>query len=245
MIALGVFLNTGRSFVLSSSSTLRASPVLLHLCWPVPAPSSFCSSSMCRFAFFFLTATRRAATTRRRAERRIKITRQQSLCIHFHAVVSRVLKELIRQPRPEASCTALGNCHEHGMPSSHSQFMTFSCTIAILIFTRRYARVHHRHSPPPKSEFTSSLIASPIYLLELSIFVTATILTCWARVYLGYHTVLQVVIGALLGVLNARLWVIVMDHAHASGALQRCTRALKPICPLRCDWWPTAITEKP
>jgi membrane-associated phospholipid phosphatase len=44
----------------------------------------------------------------------------------LNVALSKALKVLLAQPRPVASCARLGTCGSMGMPSTHSQFMSFA-----------------------------------------------------------------------------------------------------------------------
>lgn len=60
-------------------------------------------------------------------------------CLHPlpTAALCTVVKKVLKQPRPAATCTLLGNCHKHGMPSSHSAVMAFAATTALLLYLHR------------------------------------------------------------------------------------------------------------
>ena len=95
----------------------------------------------------------------------------------------------------------------YGMPSSHAQFTAFfslSLTLFLLL----------RHNPPSPSEHpapsTPALSHTPLTLplrafLSLLSLLTAVVISL-SRIYLTYHTPLQVFIGFLFGLLSAVLW---------------------------------------
>lgn len=91
--------------------------------------------------------------------------------------LSLILKKIIRQPRPHARCAQLATCGKAGMPSSHAQSVLFAVAVhGVLAYgVRREAA------------------------LESVVLSLAAVTICVARVYLGYHTPAQVVVGGLLG----------------------------------------------
>lgn len=92
--------------------------------------------------------------------------------------LSLALKKLVRQPRPATRCTELATCGKPGMPSSHAQSLLFAVVVhAVLAYGVR-----------------------PEAALESVVLVAAAAVICCARIYLGYHTRAQVVVGGLLGV---------------------------------------------
>ena len=87
----------------------------------------------------------------------------------------------------------------YGMPSSHSQFVTFfSLSLSLfLIF---------RHIPAPYSTHTPYSFAERL-LLSLVACVGAAVVAS-SRVYLNYHTPKQVLVGCTAGALFAVLWFL-------------------------------------
>lgn len=106
------------------------------------------------------------------------------------------LKILLRQPRPAATCAALGNCHKYGMPSSHAQVMAFVAVTCFLLDRRR-----RELGPKPQLRATRAVQAAELLLLAV-----ATAAVGYARVYLGYHSPAQVAAGAALGAAAAWAW---------------------------------------
>ena len=96
---------------------------------------------------------------------------------------AKILKKVIKQPRPDGAPLS-----SYGMPSDHSQFVAFT---AVYLFQVLVAR--------------QGIRKSALILTTLSMG-----LTCFAvfysRLYLRAHTVEQVVVGALLGLITGRLW---------------------------------------
>lgn len=99
--------------------------------------------------------------------------------------VARVLKNGLKQHRPLASCQALGVCLDHGMPSSHSQMMLCMAVLQTLI-----ARARWRGFSPGSRALVTAEVAV-LWLLAALVPI--------ARVYLGYHDIQQVLVGAYLG----------------------------------------------
>ena len=88
------------------------------------------------------------------------------------AVFSKVLKEIVRIERPQATCQALGLCGDLGWPSTHSQITAFALITMLL----------RRKGAAPLSPGRTAAETAEIWLLTL---LTATV--AWSRVYLGYH----------------------------------------------------------
>lgn len=98
------------------------------------------------------------------------------------------LKATLNQPRPPG-CDHPGP----GMPSDHSQFMGFWACYSVLFlafFVPRLGRVGWRP-------------ALALGMIVLSVAVAAS------RVYLGYHTLMQVVAGLSTGCVFAAIWFCV------------------------------------
>ncbi|KAL8567052.1 hypothetical protein ACOMHN_027481 [Nucella lapillus] len=102
-----------------------------------------------------------------------------------------VLKHLIQEERPNRDKQNLYT--EYGMPSSHSQFMSF---FAIYMTFFIWIRVYRNYS-----------ILDDLWKVVVCVgsFFTAFIVA-YSRVYLEYHTPAQVVMGSLVGVVAGSLW---------------------------------------
>ncbi|KAJ6242175.1 dolichyldiphosphatase 1 [Anaeramoeba flamelloides] len=100
-----------------------------------------------------------------------------------------ILKNIIRQPRPEGACRS-----SYGMPSGHSVFAIFFLVWAILeiIFGTR-----KKWRPGTK-------------VAVIFVFLINTVLIPYSRVYLGYHTVAQVIVGSICGAVYAILVYLVL-----------------------------------
>lgn len=131
-----------------------------------------------------------------------------------NAVISKALKQLIKQQRPAATCEQLGLCDEMGMPSNHSQIMAFAyVTMLLLLPALRKRQQQHW------------LLDS----LELVWYTAATAGVAWSRMYLGYHDLQQVSAGLLLGAVYAVIWARIVD----SGILRQLMCRLAAVVGIR------------
>lgn len=173
------------------------------------------------------------------------------LCLGYglNTVVSKGLKEIIRQPRPEYGCESLGNCHEYGMPSNHAQFMAFCFAMTLLSYHAKKKVVAARGRC--RDGFAERLVTSNMYAIEVLILGAASVVISWARVYLGYHTLVQVVVGYLLGSACALAWWTLTASLHSRGVLDAFCEALYAWCgvPIHNDtntaWWPPSTYSSP
>nr|CCC90909.1 unnamed protein product [Trypanosoma congolense IL3000] len=104
-----------------------------------------------------------------------------------NAMLNSVLKKTIRMQRPSSSvyeAVPLSNLSPYGMPSDHTQFMFFFIT-----WLMRKA--------------SADRIPLPLSLRLFFLFSAA--LVAFGRVYNSFHTTEQVVVGALIGVVNGIL----------------------------------------
>ncbi|CAO1443990.1 unnamed protein product [Diamesa hyperborea] len=99
------------------------------------------------------------------------------------------LKYAIKEPRPVVRDIYYV---QYGMPSSHAQFMFFFTTYTILFCIKR---LHQ-----------NSLVEKLIRVLVISTCIISTALICYGRIYLLYHTLSQVIVGALLGLAFGGFW---------------------------------------
>jgi dolichyldiphosphatase len=101
-----------------------------------------------------------------------------------------VLKHLIKEERP---ADLLGD-GSYGMPSSHTQFMWFFTTYSTMYLMRRI--------PPVKLRRWRGLVLFALYCLTIGV--------TTSRIYLGYHTVSQVLAGLGIGCLTGTCWYILL-----------------------------------
>jgi len=109
-------------------------------------------------------------------------------------IINYTLKKVIAHPRP-ARNRSERLFSEHGMPSSHAQFMSFFIVYLSLFL---FIRLHH-HS--------GQLVRHKIWKYSVWLtFSVSTILVFISRVYLLYHTINQVIVGAVVGSINGLVW---------------------------------------
>ncbi|KAG2226728.1 hypothetical protein INT45_001075 [Circinella minor] len=97
------------------------------------------------------------------------------------AYVAKGLKRIIRQPRPlRTNDSSISKKDTFGMPSSHSQVMSF---FAYYTF---------------RTVYRDTLFAIFLYLF--------TFLVLWSRVKMGHHTLAQVLVGTFIGAIMAHVW---------------------------------------
>jgi dolichyldiphosphatase len=111
----------------------------------------------------------------------------------INELVARILKRILNQARPAANCIQLDTCNEPGMPSSHTACMAFAAALRICNWT------------PPLSAFDAALA-----VVECCGLMALAVITAVSRVYLGYHTVPQVLAGAALGAVFGLAWSLVL-----------------------------------
>lgn len=142
------------------------------------------------------------------------------------AALSLTIKGILKQPRPAATCSLLGNCHKHGMPSSHATVMAFAATAAAFLFLHRQ-RLRHAAGAGQASSAAAALgraveVGQVLGLAGLAAAVG------YGRVYLGYHTPGQVAAGTALGAACAVIW-----WRLTAAACQRWGAPLLRLAPLR------------
>lgn len=104
-----------------------------------------------------------------------------------------LLKALIRQPRPpQANADGLEQLHDYGMPSGHAQ-----AAVSLFVFIAAFALTLD----------LNSLFA--YILIAISLIIVA--FTCVQRVVYHRHTVAQVTVGSLVGVLSGYLFLMLLN----------------------------------
>ncbi|GAO15799.1 uncharacterized protein UV8b_03079 [Ustilaginoidea virens] len=121
------------------------------------------------------------------------------------------LKRLIKEDRPRRI-----HGKGYGMPSSHAQFLAFwSVSLALFLLVR--------HQPPPRAVAGRRGRHRPWSLperLALSAAAAgAAAATAWSRIYLGYHTPRQVLVGFGAGVAVALAWFAATAVLRRAGLL--------------------------
>ena len=120
------------------------------------------------------------------------------LGILANEVLAQALKRHFKEPRP-ATCELVDFCDTHGMPSSHAQLAAFVATLTTLHFVRRreefmvFCRWNKREASGRAGH------TDPMTLALVLIAWPMAGLVCASRVYLGYHSVQQVVAGTCVG----------------------------------------------
>jgi dolichyldiphosphatase len=131
------------------------------------------------------------------------------LGVFVNSFVNVVLKKIIAQERPPFPSQMKkyhGNEQSkgYGMPSHHSQFIWFFCFYMVLFLMFRVK------SPLPRS--TGDHFFRQLWMYFLLALASAV---SYSRYYLGYHTLEQVVVGAVVGIVMACAWFYYIQH-HAS-----------------------------
>lgn len=108
----------------------------------------------------------------------------------INEVFNLILKRIIKEPRPQVQHTV--HLVQHGMPSSHAQFIWFFSAYYVLFIIFRVVEDNHKWWKPGMSLGATAL---------------ATVVT-YSRVYLGYHTTAQVMWGSGIGIGCAILWFV-------------------------------------
>ncbi|CDI97393.1 dolichyldiphosphatase 1 [Echinococcus multilocularis] len=104
-------------------------------------------------------------------------------------VICKVSKKIIRIPRPPTHPKSL--ISSYGMPSNHATFMFFMMAYFSLF-------IKYRLSPRHYSSFARRFILSLLFLMSV------------ITVYLGFHYVDQVCVGALVGSVLGCLWFYIV-----------------------------------
>ncbi len=96
----------------------------------------------------------------------------------------------------------------YGMPSSHSQFVTFfSIFLSLFLLLRHVPSPSTAHSP---TSFLERLLLSFVACL-------CAAAVAVSRVYLSYHTPKQVMVGCAAGAFSAIAWFLVTTYLRRSG----------------------------
>ncbi|KAH9493240.1 Dolichyldiphosphatase 1 [Bulinus truncatus] len=111
----------------------------------------------------------------------------------INEVINIIIKHIFQEPRPVRGRQNLYT--EYGMPSSHTQFMWFFSSYFALFLLLRLYKNH-------------SLIDDMWKYVCAGVGVLCAIIVSWSRIYLGYHTMSQVLVGSFLGIVLGTLWFI-------------------------------------
>jgi len=136
----------------------------------------------------------------------VYVTRDYHQGLYFlgtllNALVTMVLKRLIRDPRPlgeYSQCVALETCGEYGLPSSHTSLAFFAAT---LVYMNNKAVLSTKEKKKKNIDlyYLWGLAESVVCM------VVATLVGV-SRVHLQYHTITQVLCGALQGLVAGSVW---------------------------------------
>nr|ACO15252.1 Dolichyldiphosphatase 1 [Caligus clemensi] len=110
--------------------------------------------------------------------------------IILNTLLNALLERTIKEPRPLKREEIF---EEYGMPSSHSQYMWFFYFYFVLFIG---FRIRHNFEP-------LEMIWKAASVFGLG---ALTALICYGRLYLQYHTLSQVLVGALVGIGFSSLW---------------------------------------
>lgn len=116
-------------------------------------------------------------------------------------VANKVIKEIIRQPRPDFHKDFGANSGlTYGMPLAHSQFMGFLSVYTSLLLFYRVPRLLSRWKAAGSA-----------------VMLTVAGCVAFSRVYLLYHTVQQVVVGVSLGLVLGCSYFVASELARDLG----------------------------
>ena len=105
-------------------------------------------------------------------------------------VLNYVLKHALKQPRPGGE---RDHVPKYGMPSNHAQFAFFAAVYTVLWAARRWQA------------------AWVVRVATVAAALVGATAVCAARVYLGYHSLAQVGVGAAVGSAAAAAWYYVTE----------------------------------
>lgn len=116
-------------------------------------------------------------------------------------VLNKIIKHLIKQPRPDFHKDFGAGSYglTYGMPSAHSQFIGFFATYFLCIVLFKV--------PMPRWQKSAFAAVFPVVGLAVA----------FSRVYLLYHTVQQVLVGLMVGVVWALVYFPVLSLARDVG----------------------------
>ncbi|KAM9879254.1 hypothetical protein BJF96_g1469 [Verticillium dahliae] len=138
--------------------------------------------------------------------------------------VNFALKRLIKEDRPRRI-----HGKGYGMPSSHAQFVAFwALYLVLFLFVRHRGPPARQTAADGASSSSSGNRSSPYRSRALSraeravaalVAVATAAAVAWSRVYLGYHTTKQVLVGLTAGAACAVAWFAATTHARDVGLL--------------------------
>ncbi|GAB6027905.1 Dolichyldiphosphatase 1 [Chamberlinius hualienensis] len=132
--------------------------------------------------------------------------------ILLNELINFILKHTVRELRPYREREVVFT--EYGMPSSHSQFMWF-----FAIYTAFFLFIRIHNGGPNNSILDNAWK----FVVTLGVFSSALVVS-YSRVYLQYHTCMQVVWGAIIGMTLATIWFAITQVV------------LTPLFPVIASW---------
>ncbi|XP_065647694.1 dolichyldiphosphatase 1 isoform X2 [Hydra vulgaris] len=119
----------------------------------------------------------------------------------INEILNLTLKHTLKSPRPcqPGDCKLLMT--KHGMPSNHAQFMSFFAVYMVL-FAYIRMKIH------VVEKFTDNLRRHGITLFSIA----STVIVCISRVYLRYHTIEQVLVGVVIGLVTGSCWFYLVEN---------------------------------
>ena len=101
----------------------------------------------------------------------------------FSHLLAKSLKNIVKQSRPSGAFLS-----SYGMPSDHSQFLFFATSyLTLVVFSRANIQ-------------KSSAILTSTFMTII------TLVVCYSRLYLGVHSLQQVVVGGIVGIVTGPIW---------------------------------------
>ncbi|CAJ1030278.1 PAP2 superfamily, putative [Leishmania lindenbergi] len=152
------------------------------------------------------------------------------------------LKEVIRSPRPAHPAAGMNYTTMNGMPSDHAQFMAgFS-----VYLLRRWAHTQRRRTERRKAghlqqrksiSASAALTRSSLSYALMGLLLFATLFIGAGRIYNGYHTVGQALVGWMVGIALALVCTTVRVQRSFTWVSEK---VLVPVM-LVCTFWTEAI----
>jgi len=134
----------------------------------------------------------------------------------INEALSLAIKKVVKQPRPIEKCQLLDTCDSYGWPSSHTQCMFFFLGLHLCLASRQ--------QPPGAKWAPPGWMDKLISLLETVTLAISSFLVGYSRHYLSYHTLEQVLVGAVIGLFFSLIW----SSLVMTGSIERRLLAIIP-----------------
>ncbi|KAK4452285.1 dolichyldiphosphatase [Podospora aff. communis PSN243] len=131
-----------------------------------------------------------------------------------------VLKRVIREERPSHILSAHGGTKGYGMPSSHAQFVAFWAVSVGLFLMVRFRPTERRVEGKGVEGWMHGSWSTVERAVVSAVALGVAGAVAWSRIYLGYHTEKQVVVGWVAGVVIAVGWYVVTTVVREFGVLE-------------------------